>query len=135
MTGTEFLTGVLRWFLFQNGNFQKVAETAADHKTHCRQPIWFNAAIAVRCDCPIQSAPIADIMPARKSSTWAKRPRKNKVYREKKRTERSVFLLRAFFTMNSKMFQKKHFSHGHNISEVLYGLLNRFGIGELSINS
>lgn len=96
MTGTEFLTGVLRWFLFQNGNFQRVAETAADHKTHCRQPIWFNAAIAARCDCPIRSAPIADTMPARKSSTWAKRPRKNKVYREKKRTVKSVFLLTSF---------------------------------------
>jgi len=96
MTGTEFLTGVLRWFLFQNGNFPKVAETAADHKMRCRQPIWFNAVIVARCVCPIQSALIADIMPVKKSSTWAKRPRKNKVYREKKRTEKSVFLLSSF---------------------------------------
>jgi hypothetical protein len=35
-------------------------------------------------------------MPARKSSTWAKRPRKIKDYREKKRTEKSVFLLSTF---------------------------------------
>jgi hypothetical protein len=106
MTGTEFLTGVLRWFLFQNGNFQKVAETAADHKTHCRQPIWFNAAIAVRCDCPIQSARIADIMQARKSSTWAKRPRKNKAYREKKRTEKSVFLLKVYLATKYTEYSK-----------------------------
>jgi len=75
MTGTDNLTGVLRWFLFQNGNFQKVVEIAAEHRMHCRQLIWFNAAIAVRCAYPIQYAPIADITRARKSSTWAKKPR------------------------------------------------------------
>jgi hypothetical protein len=102
VTGTEFLTGVLRWFLFQNGNFQKVAETAADHKTHCRQPIWFNAAIVVRCDYLIRSALIADTMLVRKSSTWAKSPRKNKVYREIKRTEKSVFLLKVLEPFTTK---------------------------------
>jgi len=79
MTGKDFLTGVFRWFLFQNGNFQKVVETAAEARTRWLQPIWFNAAIVVKCVYLIQFAPTAGITRVKRSSTWVKRPRNNNI--------------------------------------------------------
>ena len=77
MTGTDNLTGVMRWFLFQNGNFQKVVETAAERKTRFKRPIWCSAAIAAKCAFLIPFVRIADSIRGKKFSTSAKKQRKS----------------------------------------------------------
>jgi len=77
MTGGKFLTGDLEWYLFQNGNSLKAAETAAAHRTHCRPPTLFSAAIAEKCAFLTRFAPIAGITRARKSLISVKNLKRN----------------------------------------------------------
>ena len=77
MTGGEFLTGDLKWYLFQNENFPKVAATAVAHRMHCKPPTWSNAAIAVRCDFLTRFVPIAGTTRVRKCWTLAKKQKRN----------------------------------------------------------
>jgi len=92
MTGTDNLTGVMRWFLFQNGNFQKVVETAAERKTRFRQPIWCNVAIAAKCAFLILSVRIADSIREKKFSTSAKKQRKSNSSSDKNEPKGSFFV-------------------------------------------
>jgi hypothetical protein len=77
MTGMEILTGVKKWFLFQNGNFQKADATAGAPRTHWKQQTWFSAVTVVKCDYPILCAPIAGITRVGKFYTLKKNPRKS----------------------------------------------------------
>jgi len=77
MTGGEFLTGEIKWYLFQNGNSLKAAETAAAHRMHYKPLTWFSAAIVEKCAFLIRFAQIAGITRARKSLILAKNPKRN----------------------------------------------------------
>jgi hypothetical protein len=58
----DSLTGVLQWYLFQNGNFLRVAAIVVAARMHCRLLTWFSAVTVVRCDFPIPSAQIVVII-------------------------------------------------------------------------
>lgn len=83
MTGTDNLTGVMRWFLFQNGNFQKVVETAAERKTRFRQRTWYNAAIAAKCVFLTPFVRIAGNIRGRKCLTSVRKQRNSNSFSDK----------------------------------------------------
>jgi hypothetical protein len=93
LTGGEFLTGDLKWYLFQNENFPKVAATAVVHRMRCRPPTSSNAAIAVRCVFLILFVPIVDTTRVRKYWTLAKKQKRNKNFGIYKKTGFSPFLV------------------------------------------
>jgi hypothetical protein len=93
MTGGEFLTGDLKWYLFQNGNSLKAAAIAAVHKMRCKPLTWFNAAIVARCVFLTRFAQIAGITKARKSLISAKKPKRNNYITGRQKTGDYPFLV------------------------------------------
>lgn len=77
LTGTDFLTGVKKWFLYQNESFPKAEETAAALRTRWKQRTSYSAAIAVKCDFLTRYVPIAGITRVRKFCILKKKPRKS----------------------------------------------------------
>jgi len=84
------LTGVLKWFLFQNENFPKADATAGVLRMHSQQPTWYSAVIAVKCDFLILFALIADNTRAGKCFILKKKQRKSK---QNRKTGASPFFL------------------------------------------
>jgi hypothetical protein len=88
LTGSDILTGVLQWFLFQNGNFPKAAETADALRMHYKPQRLYNAATVEKCVYPIPYAQIAGTTRVKKYWTLEKNPRKSK---QKKKRAKSPF--------------------------------------------